>query len=96
MKIHRAGDLPSLEPAGPEAAPRKREQAAAPAADSVNLSDASLGLARAAGPQAAFDPAKVEAVKTAMANGTFRVDTGKVADALLASVADLLARKTTQ
>ena len=94
MKIHRAGDLPSLEPAGAEPAARKRAEAHAPAADSVRLSDISRDLAQASGAGTAFDPAKVEAVKAAMANGTFRVDTGKVADALIASVADLLGRKT--
>ena len=91
MKINRTGDLPSPEPAGPEAASRRRPGAAAAEGESVRLSGASRGLA-ATGADASFDPAKVEAVKAAMANGSFRVDTGKVADALLASVADLLGR----
>ncbi|MBK6980923.1 MAG: flagellar biosynthesis anti-sigma factor FlgM [Betaproteobacteria bacterium] len=94
MKIHRTGDMPSPEPAGPEAAARKRPEAQAPAGDSVRLSGASRELAEASQAGSAFDPQKVEAVKAAIANGSFRVDTGKVADALIASVADLLGRKT--
>ncbi len=94
MKIQRSGDLPSLEPAGTEAPARKRSEATATEGDSVSLSGVSLGLAQASAAGSAFDPAKVEAVKAAMANGTFKVDTGKVADALLASVADLLGRRT--
>jgi negative regulator of flagellin synthesis FlgM len=93
MKVHRIGDPPSLEPAGSSAPPRPRAAAEAVAGHSVHLSEASLGLAQATATSQSFDPAKVEAVKAAMANGTFRVDTGKVADALIAGVADLLARR---
>lgn len=37
-----------------------------------------------------FDTKKVEALKAAIAAGTFKVNTGKIADGLLASVKDLL------
>lgn len=94
MKIHRTGDTPSLEPAGTDAAARKRPATSSPAGDSVRLSGVSRDLAQASEAGSAFDPQKVEAVKAAIANGTFRVDSGKVADALIASVADLLGRKT--
>jgi negative regulator of flagellin synthesis FlgM len=41
-----------------------------------------------------FDAAKVEELKSAIASGTFKVDAGKVADGLIASVQEMLARKT--
>lgn len=37
-----------------------------------------------------FDTEKVDAIKSAIANGQFKVDSGKVADGLIASVKDLL------
>lgn len=37
-----------------------------------------------------FDAEKVDAIKSAIASGQFKVDSGKVADGLIASVKDLL------
>jgi flagellar biosynthesis anti-sigma factor FlgM len=37
-----------------------------------------------------FDSKKVESIKAAIAAGTFKVNTGKIADGLLASVNDVL------
>ncbi|CAN5276623.1 N/A [soil metagenome] len=41
-----------------------------------------------------FDAAKVDQIKQAMRDGQFQVDSGKVADKLIASVQDLLAGKS--
>lgn len=38
----------------------------------------------------AFDAEKVEAIKSAIASGQFKIDSGKVADGLIATVKDLL------
>jgi negative regulator of flagellin synthesis FlgM len=40
-----------------------------------------------------FDAKKVEEVRNAIAEGRFKVDSGAVADRLLASVGELLGRK---
>lgn len=56
-----------------------------------------LTIAPAASSQGAsavtFDTKKVEALKAAIADGTFKVNTGKIADGLLASVKDFLNTK---
>jgi negative regulator of flagellin synthesis FlgM len=60
--------------------------------DTVSLSsDAQVLGSSLAEP--AFDAAKVEAVKAAIANGTFKVDTDRVAAGLISSVTEMLARK---
>lgn len=68
----------------------------APSGDVVSLSSESrdlqrLGATLAAEP--AFDADKVAAVKSAIEGGTFRIDAGKVADGLIASVREVLANK---
>lgn len=68
----------------------------APQGDVVSLSSESqnlqrLGAAMAAEP--AFDADKVAAVKSAIESGSFKVDAGKVADGLIASVREVLASK---
>ncbi len=40
-----------------------------------------------------FDADKVEAIKSAISSGQFKVDSGKVADGLIQSVKDLLTNK---
>ena len=64
-------------------------------ADSVSLSDRSLTLQRLGSEavEPSFDAAKVAEIKSAIANGTFKVDAGKVADALIGSVKDMLSKK---
>ncbi len=42
-----------------------------------------------------FDAEKVDAIKSAIASGKFNVDSGKVADGLIASVKDLLTAQKT-
>lgn len=74
---------------------KKPEQANANAAssESVTLSTLSSQLqsleAKVANTEV-FDAEKVDAIKSAIANGQFKVDSGKVADGLIASVKDLL------
>lgn len=66
---------------------------AAPAKESVTLSPLSAqlqSLEASVAASEAFDAGKVEAIKSAIANGQFKVDSGKVADGLIATVKDLL------
>ncbi|GAB3459691.1 hypothetical protein GCM10027321_18010 [Massilia terrae] len=67
------------------------QQANTPAAtDTVRLSSQSQALSRAAGVTAVFDAKKVERIKSAIADGQFKVNSEKVADGLLETVRDLL------
>ncbi|MCB4812327.1 flagellar biosynthesis anti-sigma factor FlgM [Methylovorus menthalis] len=65
----------------------------ATATESVTLSPLSSQLqsleARIA-TQTVYDTDKVDAIKTAITNGQFQVDSGKVADGLIETVKDLL------
>ncbi len=65
----------------------------ASSADSVTLSTLSSQLksleAKVAGAEV-FDAEKVDAIKSAISSGQFKVDSEKVADSLIASVRDLL------
>ena len=40
-----------------------------------------------------YDADKVEAIKLAISNGEFQIDAGKIADGLINTVQDLLARQ---
>ncbi|MGZ5201920.1 MAG: flagellar biosynthesis anti-sigma factor FlgM [Telluria sp.] len=70
----------------------KAVQTAAPpaATDTVRLSSQGQALAGAAGASAVFDSKKVERIKSAIADGQFKVNSEKVADSLLETVRDLL------
>lgn len=62
------------------------------ATDSVRLTGAGseiAAVARSAGEPAPFDAAKVERVRAALADGTFKIDPRLVADRLLAAEKDL-------
>jgi negative regulator of flagellin synthesis FlgM len=68
-------------------------QVDAKSAESVTLSPMSAQLKSLEEKVAAsnvFDAEKVDAIKSAIANGQFKVDSEKVADGLLATVKDLL------
>lgn len=66
---------------------------AAAESDSVHLSSTAQSLTQA-GSNGVFDAGKVEEIKAAIANGTFKVDPEKVANGLLDTVNDLIrARK---
>jgi len=62
------------------------------ATDSVSLSSQGQALAgtAAAANTAVFDSKKVERIKSAIADGQFKVNSDKVADGLLETVRDLL------
>jgi negative regulator of flagellin synthesis FlgM len=67
------------------------QQANTPAAtDTVRLSSQGQALAGTAGASAVFDAKKVERIKSAIADGQFKVNSEKVADGLLETVRDLL------
>ena len=74
---------------------KKPEQASTSAAstESVTLSTLSSQLksleAKVANTEV-FDAEKVDAIKSAISSGQFKVDSGKVADGLISSVKDLL------
>lgn len=57
--------------------------------DSVHLSSTAQSLSQA-GNNAVFDVKKVEEIKAAIADGTFKVDPEKVANGLLDTVSDLI------
>lgn len=99
MKIgptsHPAADAAALARANTElgavAAKAKGSQDAAKAdASSVQLSSAAAGLlATTATPE--FDTAKVERMKAAIADGSFKVDAEAIADKLIANAEEVLA-----
>jgi negative regulator of flagellin synthesis FlgM len=60
--------------------------------DSVQLSSGAQALA-ASTSTGVFDAKKVEAIKAAIANGTFQVDASKIADGLIDSVKDFIPQK---
>ena len=96
MKIN--DTLPSTQtlpatPAGTSNARGAAQTAATPAAtDNVKLSPQGQALAASAtaGSSAVFDSKKVERIKSAIADGQFKVNSDKVADGLLDTVKDLL------
>jgi negative regulator of flagellin synthesis FlgM len=68
-------------------------QTEATSAESVTLSPLSAqlkSLEKKVAASSVFDAEKVEAIKSAIANGQFKVDSEKVADGLINSVKDLL------
>lgn len=76
-----------------KAAEKAVAQAVPVATDSVSLSSQGKALAGAtatAANTAVFDSKKVERIKSAIADGQFKVNSDKVADGLLETVRDLL------
>ena len=68
-------------------------QLGAKSAENVTLSPLSVqlkSLEKKVEASSVFDAEKVEAIKSAIANGQFKVDSEKVADGLINSVKDLL------
>ena len=61
-----------------------------PATDSVQLSTQARALAGQTASNGVFDAGKVEEIKAAIADGTFKVDPEKVANGLLDTVNDLI------
>ena len=84
---------PGVDPAAGRARASGEDKVGAVAAsDSVRLTDVGSELAavsRSAGEPAPFDSAKVAAVRSALADGSYRVDAQLIADRLLAVEKDL-------
>ncbi len=79
--------------AGAKAAANGKSEAAKGAGDNVTLSAMSVQLQSIGanvGSTGVFDAEKVEAIKSAIASGQFKVDSEKVADSLIDTVKDLL------
>ena len=103
MKI---GQKPELPGAIVQSAPAKQAKTAAPAAGGmaagvasaaaagvpVTFSTAARALEQTSRNQGDFDAGKVKAVRTAIENGTFKVDAEVIADKMLANTQELLSR----
>lgn len=61
--------------------------------DSVHLSPQAQTLASQVSASGSFDAKKVEAIKTAISNGSFKVDPEKIATGLIDSVRDIISRR---
>lgn len=98
MKIDDASTKPGLSALSPVAGaalrPADKVAGAAPNADKVSISAATRALAtpKANGAAAPFDAARVDAIRTAITAGQFKVNPDKVADGLIESVRHLLGR----
>lgn len=89
--IHNVTPLQSVDTASSTAAPKTKAVAASATADSttqVSLSDAQSRLKQ--GGQD-IDSAKVDRIKEAIRDGSLQMDSGKIADALIAQASSLLA-----
>lgn len=105
MKI---GQKPELQGALAQAAPAKQQAKAAPqvaggvaasassaaaaAGVPVTFSSAAKALDQISRNQGDFDAGKVKAVRSAIENGTFKVDAEVVADKMLANTQEFIAR----
>jgi negative regulator of flagellin synthesis FlgM len=103
MKITKTADPARTERTAANAggAARTRGAATQPAASNsgasgrVQLSDLSSRLSQleAQFPQSSFDAAKVSEIRAAIADGRYQINTGTIADKLIASAAQLAGRK---
>jgi len=103
MKITKTADPARTERTRPNAgsAARTTSTATQPAASNsgdsgrVQLSDLSsrLNQLEAQFPQSSFDAAKVSEIRAAIAEGRYQIDSGAIADKLIASAAQLAGRK---
>jgi len=81
--------------AGTRAVAASGERAAAPETKrTVAISAAARQLASLAAADDDVDAARVEAIRAALAAGTFSVDTSRIADGLIASARELIAQDT--
>lgn len=86
-------DSTSTRPAARAGAEREAPVAAAPAADSLRLTGEATGmqaLARELGDApASFDAGRVDAIRSALADGSYRIDPQAIADRMLSLEHDL-------
>lgn len=97
MKINGSSDPLRLNSSATNKGGKATEKSAAPAADTVNLSGLPAQLAKlveeAQAPNAVFDQSRVDSIKEAIRNGEFKVDSKIVAERLLQTVEELVAKK---
>jgi negative regulator of flagellin synthesis FlgM len=95
MKINGSSDPLRIDRSStPAAGGTKSADKAGSTPDTVQLSGLAAQLARLVdeNPGASFDQARVDAIKNAIRSGEFHVDSGVVADRLLQSVQELVAK----
>ncbi len=99
MKIGQPADKPALTPAGtprtgagdaPKVQPPQTAAVEGEASAKVVLSDAASALLSATPAKADFDADKVDRISQAIADGSFKVNHGAVADKLIANAKELL------
>ncbi|HJU49531.1 MAG TPA: flagellar biosynthesis anti-sigma factor FlgM [Pseudogulbenkiania sp.] len=75
-----------------ESTPKTSDSASASASDNVAINPKIGAVEREVAAEPAFDAAKVDAIKQAIASGSFQINPDKIADRLIASAQDLLSR----
>ena len=71
----------------------KAESTGKASSDNVTLSAQAKALTSAAGSTGVFDTKKVDEIKAAIADGSYKVDAGAIADKLLANAQEMLQPK---
>jgi negative regulator of flagellin synthesis FlgM len=95
MKISTTSEPLRVLPTGTERAAAAKPSEPVGETEKVQLSDLASRMSQLESRFGGdFDAKKVEEVRTAIAEGRFKVNAGAVADGLLASVGELLGRKT--
>lgn len=100
MKIGSPADKPPVAPAatgrassGEAAAKTKDSQASLEASAQVDISSAAASLMQGVGGSSAeFDAEKVARISQAIADGSFKIDHGAIADKLIANATELLSK----
>ncbi|RCS30361.1 flagellar biosynthesis anti-sigma factor FlgM [Rhodanobacter denitrificans] len=84
-KFPQAANSPGNGAATPAPAPAASGAPAAKADDQLKLTDSALALQQAArtDDSAAIDPQRVERLRTALADGSYRIDAGRIADRMI-------------
>ncbi|KZC18147.1 flagellar biosynthesis anti-sigma factor FlgM [Rhodanobacter sp. FW510-R12] len=84
-KFPQAANSPGNGPATPAGAPAAPGVPAAKVDDQLKLTDSALALQQAArtNDSAAIDPQRVERVRQALADGSYKIDAGRIADRMI-------------
>lgn len=100
MKIDNAGNTVGLYPPAAKSAKRKSDSSSdASTVDRAPTENVAINplasqlnaVSQQMGSQPTFDAAKVEAIKSAIASGSFQINPGNIADGLISSTKELLA-----